>query len=150
METNNALAVRTEMQKKLSEIDEKLKEVKAIESSTFKTNGEFRFNPQYVANNPIYIFKIRDLSLLLSILAYMIEKNEHYIKAANVLGLKSFPAFQWMGYTYEAWEHDIKLRVAVVTQHDRTEKLKAARAKLETFLTEEDRLAIVLKEISDL
>lgn len=150
-ETNTSVVVRTEMLKKMEMIDEQLSKVKALSESPYKTNGEFRFNPAYTANAPIYVHKCSDLKLLLSILSYLTGQSNNYKFAAEeIAGLTTYPAFDWLNFGYDAWKHDLLVRISHVTQFEKINKLKKAKATLEQFMSEEDRLAIALKEIDSL
>jgi len=74
----------------------------------------------------------------------------HHHELCNELILTTFPAFEWLGYPAEAWLHDLKVRASVLSQHETITKLNTAKAKLENFLSEDDKLAITLKEIQTL
>lgn len=148
---NTAIAVRTKMQESLATIETKLKAIKEVTDSGYKTNCEFRFNPAYTANAPINIATSTNLSLLINCLGYIKGQADKYREAAEkVLHLQQYPVFIWMNYSYEAWEHDFKVRIAILSQHETVNKLKKAKEKLEQFMTEEDRLALTLKEIEEL
>jgi hypothetical protein len=144
------ITVRTKMQETLEVLNIKLAKVKNITESPYKTNGEFRFNPAYTGNAAINIHKLTDLSLLIGILAAIQNHWKNYNNAAETLELATYPAFEWCGFSYEAWKHDIEIRKEIITQHETIKKLKTAKEKLQQFLTEEDRLAITLKEIEEL
>lgn len=144
-----AVAVRSQMQVKLQSIDEALAKLKVDSESPFKTNGEFKYNP-YSNYGTVNIHRLGDISSLLNIYAYIKSKHDMYEEAATKFDLKVYPAFTWMNYSLKDWEHDISVRLTLVTQHDRVKKLRDAKAKLQSFMTEEDRLAIVLKELEDI
>ena len=148
METKTqAVAVRTQMQEGLALISEKLKQLKSISETPYKTSGEFRFNPAYTGNPPIRIFNVIDLGVLIGVLGAIKGHYDKYEDAAEILGLKEYPVFEWCGFTYEAWAHDLKLRASIISEKETREKLLRAKSKLEQFLTEEDRLAITLQEL---
>ena len=152
METKTtSVAVRSELQVKLAAVNEQLKSIKAESEAPYRTNGEFRFNPAYTANAPIFIFKCKDLGLLISILSYLAAQSRNYtIAAQEILNLKTYPQFSWLGFTFDAWEHDIKIRVNQLTYEERIVNLKKAKTVLEGFMTEDDRLAIALKSLESL
>lgn len=148
--TGTAVAVRTEMHIALDAIDAKLKEIKDVTESTLKTNGEFRFNPQYTANAAINIHKTTELKVLVGVLGAVKGHKDKYDEAATILGLSEYPAFEWCGYSYESWEHDIKMRSTIITHHDRKQQLINAKKELEQFMTQEDRLKLVLGKIGSI
>lgn len=147
--TDNKLQLRSELQNKLASIDAKLSKLKANAEATWRTNGEFKYNP-YSSYAAINIHRNTDLYLLMSILGYILSKKNEIETAAKVLELDNYPNFTWCGYDADSWEHDIKIRVSVITHHEKIQKLKQAKVKLQSFLTEEDKLAIVLKELEDI
>lgn len=55
-----------------------------------------------------------------------------------------------MRYNYEFWKHDLLVRISHITQYARIEKLKQAKNKLEQFMSEDDRLSLILKELDEL
>lgn len=142
--------LRQAMQDKLTSISEKLSQIKVAQESPFKTNGEFRFNPGYTGNDPIYIHRVKSLEVLIGVLAAVRGHFSKYEEAAKVLELDKYPEFSWCGYSYEAWEHDIKKRAAIISQDEKVKALISAKQKLEQFLTEDDRLALALKDIDNL
>lgn len=147
----NAVAVRSEMTKTMQAIDEKLKNLKAVTDSPFKTSGQFSFSGGlHSMSNTINIHKLSDLRLMLGILAALTNHKNNYDNAAKLMEITSYPEFEWLGFPYDSWVHDIKVRLAVITHHETRSKLESAKKKLETFLTEEDRLAIVLKDINNI
>ena len=52
-----------------------------------------------------------------------------------------------MGFSYENWANDLKVRIAVVSVHTREQELKTAKAELEQFLSQEDRLQMTLNKL---
>lgn len=151
MKTNHenlpSVESRNKMNQALSAIDEKLKSIKEIAESPFKTNGEFRFNPSYSGASSINIHKTKDVKSLISIYGFLNHQNNSYNNAQKDLDIKDAPAFEWMGFTFESWKHDLKTRSSFLTQYNEIERLKLAKTKLEAFMTEEDRLNNVLKEL---
>lgn len=145
-----SLSTRDQLHVTLNQIEEKLSSLKALETQTYKTNGEFRFNPTYTNNSPIYIHTTKDLAILLSVYGYVKQQEERYNEAAKICELSNYPVFTWCGYSGESWLYDIKMRIGLVSHDSQIKKLKDAKAKLSQFMTEEDRLLIVLKEIQDL
>lgn len=131
----------------LEVIDLKLQALKDVSDASPKTNGEFRWNPNYNNGNSIMLHYVKDISLLINIHQYIRTKDEEYKKSAEILGVKEYPVFTWLGFSFEAWDHDIKQRIAIVTTHKEKKRLLDAKRKLENFLSEEDRLNMVLSEL---
>lgn len=141
------IAKPTRLQIALEKIDLELKALKDVESRAFRTNGQFRFNPGYTGNAAIDIPRTKDIELLISVYSYLMVKDNQYNQAAEELGLSEYPVFKWQGYTWEAWKNDLQLRIDVVAHHEKREKLNKAKQQLSTFLTEEDRLEMTLKNL---
>lgn len=141
-------AVRSDMQKALDVISSKLKAIKTVTESPFKTNGDFKYSTAPNATI-VKIHSLKDIRILLSILGYLTAKEQEYQNAARLCNLSTIPAFEWMGYGYDSWKHDLQVRSTIISQHNEVEKLKLAKSKLEAFMTEEDRLAATLKELQD-
>lgn len=149
MDNQQALAVRTEMQQMSAAIDNKLKALKEVTDSQYKTNGEYRFAPGF-SGNIIDIHKSTDVRLLLGIVGALTNHKTNYENAAKMMGLDTYPEFLWLKYNYGAWTHDIKVRLAVITHYDTKKKLEEAKKELEQFMTQEDRLALVLEKMKGL
>lgn len=146
--TQVIVSPREKMQEKLQTIDAKLKAIKYVTGSEYKTNGKFKFNP--VTQYEILIHRHTDLVGLLNILGFINTKHSEYEKAAEIAGLKKYPVFQWLGFNYDAWVNDLKIRIAQISVHEEITNLEIAKRELQKFLTEEDRLAMILKKYEDL
>jgi len=146
-----ALEVRSKMQEKLQSVKDQLASLKAETESPYKTNGEFRFNPHAIQGGNIRIHSTTDITILLNVLAYLNEKSTGYVNAAEkILEFKNYPAFKWMGFTYESWEHDIKVRVKQLVFVEKKATLMKAKMTLESFMSEDDRLALMLNDLEKL
>jgi hypothetical protein len=131
----------------LQAIEAKLNGLKMIEDSVYKTSCEFRWNPNYQSNPPIKLDAIVDVDKLIQIHSYIAMKDEAYNKSANTLEITEYPVFKWQGYTLADWEHDIKLRIAIVTHKTQFDKLKRAKNKLESFLSKEQQVEMFLEQL---
>ena len=85
------LAVRDDLSQALGLIDERLATFTELESANFKTNGEFRWNPNYTSNDPVFIHTTTDLMLLLSIYTSLRTKANDYEGSVKELDLDSYP-----------------------------------------------------------
>jgi len=139
---------KSEMMNTLAVINEKLKEIKKLESSKNATDGNFRWNPNYTSNTPVNIFKCTDIQLLISIYASLRDKNQSYEEAVKELGLSEYPVYTWQSYTFEAWANDLKVRMAIVNQDAIATKLKKDKETLEEFMDKSDRLSAVLGDMN--
>jgi hypothetical protein len=135
---------REEMQQVYEQVCNKLENNAKIETTQWLTNGEWTYNK---SATPILISKITDVRTLINILGFLIEKTAGYTKAIELLKLKNAPAFEWTGYTFEQWSHDISLRVQMITFETEKNALTKAKADLEKYFTPDDRLAKTLDSI---
>lgn len=143
---SEAIEVRSKLNKALTEINEKLSNLQVISTTPFKTNGKFKWNPN-AGGGEIDILTCTKMEDLIAIHQTLKMRAEGYDKSASDLGIAQYPVFKWCGHTWKDWEHDLKLRVAVVNQHQIETRLKEAKEKLSRFLTEEDQLNNVLTEL---
>lgn len=142
------LTVKSEMMSKLDIISKKLAEIKLVQESVYKTNGEIKFGRKDMAD--MSIFRCNDLSLILSILGMLTTEYNEYENAAKELNLQNYPLFMWAGFSYQAWKHDIAIRVAQITSKNQIDKLNKAKSILEGYMSQDDRLAIAMKEIDEM
>ena len=140
-----ALPAKNDLRGTIKALIERKEALKQIENVSFKTNGEFRWNPQYTANAPIQIQKTTDLGLLISIYSYIKKASDAYENAAEELNLSNYPAFTWLNFTWDAWKHDLKLRVALIQKETTSRELTKQINQLEGFLSEDDLLAQALE-----
>lgn len=140
---------RNEMRETLEAINEKLKNIEIASQSQYKTS---KIVPDLLNQKKVDISECTDIPFLVNALASIKMHKAAYDEVqASVLQLKTLPVFKsYNGHTYEEWEHDIKFRVSILMQEETVKKLKEAKERLEKFLTNDDRLAIVLGEIKEL
>lgn len=133
-----------EVPKMLQDIEEKLKAIKTIEGTRYKTHGQFKYSPSINASS-VDITRCTNMSTILSITGFLISKEEHYDKAAQLLGVKSYPVAEWCGAPISAWKEDLKLRAAIISSEDNRKMLIEAKKELSQFLTEEERRNTVVE-----
>ena len=146
--TETGLTVKSEMMSKLDMISQKLSQIKLVAETVYKTNGKVTFGK--VGNVELNIFHSNDLSLLISVFGYMTTEYNEYENAAKELNIINYPIYALNGFSYSAWKHDILIRVAQLTSKAQIEKLQKAKSVLEGYMSQDDRLAIALKEIDDM
>lgn len=139
----------TKLKSALESINVKINTMKKISETSYKTHGDFRFNPNYTYNDAVNIFKITKIEVLLNIYAYLAPKQEEYDKAAKDCGLVTYPLFEWIGCPVKDWLHDLKLRITVLNQHRVLKHLESKRKELEGFLEKDDRLDMLLESLED-
>jgi hypothetical protein len=148
MEKTLILSKQEEIQNKLALIKNELKKINVVGDTAFKTSGKFKFSP--VSPSPIDIKTVTSTHLLIETVSFLNAKSEGYNKAAEEMGLKQYPEFKWLGYNVQDWKHDVKLRIDVLTSHDKRQSLLKARDVLEKYVTEETKMLQDLQSIDEL
>ncbi|HEV7736951.1 MAG TPA: hypothetical protein VGO47_06210 [Chlamydiales bacterium] len=92
----------------------------------------------------------QSLPLLINGLARIRAAKREYEEAAESVGLKKYPAFVWSGVSGDNIINQLEQRIKLVSNSNIITQLKAEKKKLETFLSEEDRLAATLSSLSSL
>lgn len=128
----------------ISVLDKKLQESKKLAESPYKTNGQFR-----TAGITIDIKNEKEIPVLVEAAASLIMKKEYVAKAQIALELESMPQFTVGGHAVEDLLEDIKRRISIVNQHLLTEKIAKYRDRLSQFVSEEEKKAMLLKEMQD-
>lgn len=139
-------ALRSKLYEALEMVDGKLKAIKKVTGKTMVTSGMFSYTPNNQAKS-VNIHASTSLSELIEIYSFLREKKSGYDNAAEALGLSSFPQFSWLGYSFENWESDLKIRVAIISSNQEIQKLTLQKKELEKHLTQDDQLGILLKEM---
>lgn len=142
--------ISTELTQKVKEnydlINQELEKISAIHDQTYKTSCNFRYNPTN-SYSEVCIDDCTEIKSLINVYAFVKNKEQDYTDAANELKIKTAPLFKWCGYRVEDWKHDIELRITILTQKEKIDKLKKWQRKLEDFLSEEDKLNGMLEEL---
>lgn len=145
MNNKNLPVNRQKLSMALEAINAKLSEIKEIQQTPFKTNCQF--SQEGRENYLVDITKVRGSQKLIEIYAFIKGKEITYNESLKELNIKEAPIPKHGKYSTDDWKHDLKLRMAIVMQHEEIERLNKAKQKLESFLTEEDQLAITLQQL---
>lgn len=129
----------------LNMVRERIKAIKLISDAPPRTNGVFKYSP--TQSSSIRISDITSVPELLNILGFVMDKETAYNKAAEVCQLKEFPVFTWCGYNAADWAHDIKVRVAIINHHSNLSQLETYERELSGFLSQEDKLSMLLAKM---
>lgn len=118
----------------LGALQNELASLKAITETAYKTSGTLDGFGNIQSE-----MKIENLIRAMSSVS---GRETAYYDAAVRLGLGEYPAFTVNGGNADAWEHDIKLRIAVISHAARKQELEELLAEAKTFLTKEDQYAM--------
>lgn len=138
--------LRVEMKSTLKELDKKLKKLTGSDDRTFKiTNTNFKINEN--DSNSINIHSCSDVSYLIKALAILKRIKKDYDIELELLNLPTSPVCMWLNHPIDNWINDINLRIHNIAYAKQIADLQAAKTRLETFLSEEDRLFKTLTDV---
>lgn len=94
---------------------------------------------------------VEDISTLVQAHSAVVNREKAYKGSAKTLGVSvsKYP-FKINGATAAKWEKFIMRRVGEVTYADQLAKLKATKAKLTKYVSEEQQFASDMKDIADI
>ena len=121
-------------------LGEKMKGVKKIQESVFKTEGRLSgFNKS--------VQEETDISNLVKMAGVIVAREQQYEAGAKALGLQTYPVFKAEKYSVNAWIEDIKLRIDIIENKDKLEKLKSLEDSIKSMMSNQDKLAIILADL---
>jgi len=104
-------------------------------------------NSVNVQGFPVSIDSCTDIVVLVKMHSSVSSKARAYNNSLIELGVKEAPVFKMNDTTVEDFEHNIKLRIAVIQHEDRKKELEELVKEGEAFLTKEDQYQIYLKKL---
>lgn len=124
----------------LEQIDAKLKSLKHITDSTYRTS----------MNLPGFgdLKQETKIDVLLRALSMVNGKEKAYNEAASLVDLPSYPAFTEGGGNTKDWIQDIKLRIAIINSKETHDKLQEYKTKMSTFLSQQDQKNMLEQEMN--
>ena len=139
--TQTSTALATPVISSIQAVDTALKALKRIEDKVYKTNGlvEGGFNQNLQDETKI--------ETLIKMMGSIAGRAKSYNDAADFLGIKTFPVFKVNGGTVEDFKHDIELRIAIIQNESKLNKLKELKAKYVDLMDKEDKKAQVDAEL---
>jgi hypothetical protein len=124
----------------IAQIDNQIKEIGNIETSSYKTNMEL---------TPFGNLKnVKDVETLVkahSLVAGKAARYDESVKALNLEGTAK--PFNENGYSLKEWEADIQLQVRILTHKDRLEELKRLKKEAQQFISEEEKKAMFFQSL---
>tara|TARA_R110000772_G_C13310328_1_gene440529 strand:- start:52948 stop:53412 length:465 start_codon:yes stop_codon:yes gene_type:complete len=147
MKLDNSLPTNQKVPVALKIIEAQLAALNIITETAFKTSGDFRWAPNMDGGRAINLYKVTSIPTLISVHQYIKAKNLGYADSAKDLSLDKFEVFTWQNFTFKDWEHDIKIRLAVVRQVEERNRLEQGKDKLEKFLSEDQQLEGIFDDL---
>lgn len=144
LDPSKGLVVMNDVPKLLELLEKELKRQKTIEETPWKA-GENLSGFGNIRNEKMVTNLIRAASMILG-------KSEGYDKGIEWLELTGtevpIPVFDIDGFSPEAWKHDLRLKIDIIEQKERTDKLKEFKEKATKFMTEDQQKLILFKEMA--
>lgn len=135
------LALITDVKNRKAEI------AKALGKSNYLTNCTFSYVDGKL-NDAINIHVQTDVKTLVSIVAFLKERERGYLEAGTLLGVENLPNFMWNGYSVADWTEDVKTRLAKVQVAVKQKKLESLEARLNLIISPELRAQMELEAIA--
>lgn len=139
--------LRLEMQATLKKIEKKLANMGAGATPTWKAAG-CNFKIGELDPNTMNIHASTDMSYLIKALAKMNRVKAEFFGTLEALDIPITPTCTWVGRDINDWIHDLTTRIKQVAYATKVNDLTQAKSRLETFLSEEDRLTKTLTDVS--
>jgi len=121
-------------------LEEKIKSLKHIEETVYKTTGNLDGFPDIKTE-----MKIENL---VRAMGSVLAREQNYIDGARALGLDVYPAFSVSGGNKEAWLHDIKHRIAVISQKDTLDQLNAFKTKITGLMSATEQKEMIMNDLA--
>lgn len=123
-------------------LDAKLAEVKKVEDTPYKTNGDM--TEHGFSTN---IKNETKVEILVRMASVGIAKERAYGEAITELGLTTVPAITFGTGTLDNLLHDIKLRIAIIQQDDQAKLIKKAKEDLSKFMSAEEQKQLIMADL---
>lgn len=135
-----ALAINTPTADILSKLEAEIASLKHVQETAYKagTNLSQFGNIQSETSIP----------KLIQAFSTVVAKETAYDKAAEELGLSSYPVFSVDGYAKAEWKHDIQLRMDVINFEERLKKLNEFKSKMTAFLSASEQKEMLIAEMA--
>ncbi len=108
-------------------------EIAKAEKPNWQTNCAFGFYPD--TSQRLNLQVLSEVSELVSILAFLIDKNKSFDEAQEILGTNL--TFKWLGYTFDQWKSDIKTRLDKIQISKKKKELGELEIRLDKLISPE-------------
>jgi hypothetical protein len=122
--------------------DKKMAIAKA-EKPSWLTNCAFRYYKESSISTNLQVCS--DVEELVHIMALLIEKNNSFNKAQEMLGTNL--DFKWFGFTFEDWSADISTRINKIEIAKKKKELHELEVRLDKLVSPELKAQLELEEI---
>lgn len=131
----------------IKEVNKRKAEISQLEKPNWQTNCSF----SYIEGNQncsVNIHVQTNVKDLISMAAFLRDKERSYNEAAVALGIEDPPAFAWSGFAVADWLEDIKTRINKIQIATKKRKLEALEARLNAIISPELRAQMELDAIA--
>ena len=122
-------------------------EISKAEKPSWQTNCSFGYEKG--TSNRTNIRTVTDVNELTHMLAHLLGNEKDFVEANNRLG--GGATFEWLGFTLEEWESDLKTRVSQIQLVKRKQTLEETEARLDKLVSKSVKdqleLASILKTL---
>jgi hypothetical protein len=125
----------------LTILDEKIKSLKHIEETVYKTTGNLEGFPDIK-------LEVKKENLIRA-MSSVLGRAEQYEKAAKHLGETTYPVFAVSGGNVDQWTHDIKLRIAIIEHKETLDKLNEFKKTIGGFLSIQEQKEIAMTALGE-
>lgn len=136
------LTVKSSVTDVIDAINAKIKALKHIQDSVYKTPG----NVQTSAGQK-NIKDEKNITELVKAFASIKARATAMEDAYAELGMKEFPVVKVDGGTVEEWKDDIILRIQIIEQKETLDELNTYKKEWEELMDKEDRKELLLKKM---
>jgi hypothetical protein len=131
----------------IEKVQAKKAEIRKIERPVWKTNCSFPFIDGQ-QNTAVNVHVLCDVSKLVTIGAFLIDRSQSFFNAARRLGVDPCPAFVWNGFSVEDWFQDLSLRIDQIQLTAKKEALDKLEARLNAIISPELKQKMELDAIA--
>ena len=128
------------------QLEKKRKEIQKIERPTWFTNCSFAYSED--RGNAINIHVVSNMTQLIDMMSFLIQKDEYYKKAIEALGLPANTEFKWLGYSINEWKEDISMRINILNVNKKKAQLAEFESKLNSLVSPEEKRRMEVEAIA--
>lgn len=138
------------MRKALKDMEEKLAKLSAPANYTYKIASAYYLSEGIGTQGSYTIASTTDVHILIKMLAQVRRMKTEHDEIVRDLNLPKNINCMVAGYNADMWIDDLENRIKTLANTQAVKDINAAKAKLEAFLSEDDRLIKTLSEVENL
>ena len=131
----------------MKEVEKQKAEISKAERNAWTTNCSFSYTER--SSDAINLHVEKNIRNLISIAAFLQDKEKSYKQASQDLAVADPPEFTWQGYSVKDWLEDLKIRITKIQIEKKKSKLETLQARLNAIVSPELRAKMELAAIAD-